>query len=83
MTLIINRIWSAVCSGDIDTLENLSIHWKGKKVIHLGFGIKHSLIMGALRNKEYETVCYLIKNGEQLLPHEIDEYFNIVKKFWS
>ena len=76
MTLIINKIWSAVCSGDIDTLEKLSIHWKGKKVILLGFGIKHSLIMGALRNKEYETVRYLIKNGEQLLSHEVKEFYN-------
>ena len=73
MKLITIKIWQAVCSGDIDTLDNLKEHWENKHITHLAFGIEHSLIMGALRNRNWQTVSYLIKNGESILPHEINE----------
>ena len=83
MELIINKIWSAVCSGDLEALESLKEHWEDKNVIHLGFGIKHSLIMGALRNRKWQTVSYLIKNGESILPHEINELLQDFKEVLS
>lgn len=73
MKLITTKIWQAVCSEDIDTLDNLKEHWENKHITHLAFGIEHSLIMGALRNRNWQTVSYLIKNGESILPHEINE----------
>lgn len=80
MELTKNKIWSAVCSGDIFTLEETIKEWQGKNITHLAFGIEHSLIMGALRNKEFQTVCYLIKNGENVLPHETEELLQYFKE---
>lgn len=68
-----DKIWQAVCSGDIITLETLYEYWQNKHITHLAFGIEHSLIMGALRNKEYATVNYLIKRGEIILSYETEE----------
>lgn len=81
MELILNKIWKATCSGDIETLEKLSEHWEGQNMVHLGFGNKHSLIMGALRNKEHKTVKYLISKGENILPHETKELLEEFKGF--
>lgn len=71
-----DQIWTAVCSGDIRTLDILKKHWENKNITHLAFGIEHSLIMGALRNKEYSTVIYLKKHGETVLPYETGELLN-------
>lgn len=78
MKLVTTKIWQAVCSGDIDTLDSLKEHWENKNITHLAFGIEHSLIMGALRNKEYLTVIYLVKHAETILSYEADE---LLKEF--
>lgn len=62
--IIIYILWSAACSGEIDILK--AYYENGGKVgrEYFKFGIAHSLIAGALRNKNYETVDYLLSVGE-------------------
>ena len=67
MELILNKIWKATCSGDIETLEKLSEHWEGQNMVHLGFGNK--------------TVKYLISKGENILAHETKELLEEFKGF--
>lgn len=57
-------LWSAACSGEIDILK--AYYENGGKVgrEYFKFGIAHSLIAGALRNRNYETVDYLLLVGE-------------------
>lgn len=67
----IDNLWTAVCCNDI---EYMKIYYAnggepGKK--YNRFGHDNSLIMGALRNKNYDMV---IRNGETLVVGEIDEY---------
>ena len=61
---IIYILWSAACSGEIDILK--AYYENGGKVgrEYFKFGIAHSLIAGALRNRNYETVDYLLSVGE-------------------
>lgn len=61
---IIYILWSAACSGEIDILK--AYYENGGKVgrEYFKFGIAHSLIAGALRNGNFETVDYLLSVGE-------------------
>ena len=78
-----DKIWQAVCSEDIETLDSLKEHWENKNITHLAFGIEHSLIMGALRNRNFKTVNYLIKNEESILPHETKELLQDFREILS
>ena len=63
---IIEILWGAACSGEIDTLK--AYYENGGKVNrrYFKFGIAHSLIAGALRNGQTETVKYLQSRGESV-----------------
>lgn len=75
------NLWSAVCNN---------IQWYVKNYFnkHLGepnqrydrFGYKNSLIMGALRNNNYDMVNLLKSFGETILVDELDEYKSLMAK---
>lgn len=72
-------IWTAVCCGDNKFIENAF----NKSLIkantrHHQFDADSSLIMGALRNKNYDTVEVLKSFGETILKDEVSEYKKIM-----
>lgn len=69
---ITETLWHAACSGDIETLK--AYYLSGGKIgrKYDEFGICHSLIAGAYRNGNFETVRYLLDVGEQPDEYETD-----------
>lgn len=70
----LENLWTAVCCNDIEFMKNYYENGGTPNKRYNSFGDNHSLIMGALRNKNYNMVELLIQNGETLLVGEIDEY---------
>lgn len=69
----INALWIAACSGDLDTLRS---YYSGVCEINRRyhkFGSDHSLIAGAYRNNQMETVDFLLDMGETIMEHERKE----------
>ncbi len=67
-------LWTAATSNDLDYIHN---HFKngGKPNQRFnGFGTNHSLIMGAVRNGNWDMVDALKGYGETILPEEQEEY---------
>lgn len=71
------ELFSAACAGDIPTLRDYYDHG-GKPNRRLDrFRKLHSLIAGALRNRETPTVYFLLSRGETAEPAEqeqLDEF---------
>ena len=76
-------VWQYACSGE---LENLKAYYQRGGMVNRryeAFGKSHSLIAGAYRNNEMETVKYLLSVGETILEHEVAEiqgYINQVRR---
>lgn len=71
--LTIEELWIAACSGDLDTLRS---YYSGVCELNRRyhkFGSDHSLIAGAYRNNQMETVDFLLDMGETILDHERTE----------
>ena len=69
----INALWNAACSGDLTTLRN---YYSGVCELNRRyhkFGSDHSLIAGAYRNGQIETVDFLLRMGETVMDHERSE----------
>lgn len=75
----IENMWTAVCVGDNEYIRKAydSEEIKPGTRIVL-FGEPVSFIMGALRNKNWETVELLKSYGETILKAEVDEYKRIM-----
>lgn len=76
----IEQLWSAACSGDIDTLKQYYRH--ESDVInrrYSKFKREHSLIMGAFRNRQFEIVDYLLSVGETVTEQEEEEILKELK----
>lgn len=61
----IEKLFSYACSGDIDKLKEY--YQSGEAAIGRTFhqfGKEHSLVMGAFRNDQFETVKFLLEMGE-------------------
>ena len=71
----INELWEYACSGNIEKLKEYYDNRYSK------FGEGHSLIMGAFRNNQFETVEYLMSEGERLSPKETAEIKTELRKF--
>lgn len=69
---ITEKLWYAACGGDIETLR--AYYMNGGKIgrTYKKFGICHSLIAGAYRNGNFDTVRYLLDIGEKPENHETD-----------
>lgn len=66
----IEKLWTAACNNDIEFMKE---YYERGGMPNKRYN-KNSLIMGALRNKNYNMVELLKQNGESLLAGEIDEY---------
>ena len=76
----IQNLWEYACCGDI---ENLKYYDDGGCVNrrYFEFGIEHSIVMGAFRNNQFETVDYLISVGEGITQAEQNELQSELKRF--
>lgn len=71
--LTIEELWIAACSGDLTTLRN---YYSGVCELnrrYTKFNREHSLIAGAYRNGQIETVDFLLRMGETIMDHERSE----------
>lgn len=67
------KLFEMACTGD---LENLDTYWKitgSLDVTCRKFGAEHSLVMGAFRNRQWETVRWLLEHGAKLTDSEQEE----------
>ena len=74
------QLFGLACSGNIKALED---YWNGEGDLHVTyqkFGKEHSLIMGALRNNQFETVEYLINVGETITDEEKEQILTELKR---
>lgn len=79
--MTIDELWSAACNGDVHKLK--CYFEQESHVINRRYkrgGREHSLIMGALRNNQFEIVEYLISVGETVTEIEKREMIPILKK---
>lgn len=78
---IVEAMWTAVCNDDRNFVKNAYNKdlIKPNTRYESGNG-KHSFIMGALRNRNYEMVDLLKSFGERILKVEVDEYKNEMAK---
>ena len=70
---ITEQLFGLACSGNIKALKD---YWNGEgdlNVTYERFGKEHSLIMGAFRNQQYDTVRWLKNHGCRLTDEEQDE----------
>lgn len=71
--LSIDELWTAACSGDLQTLQNYYNAGGEPNRRYERFGKEHSLIAGACRNEYMTVVDYLYSCGEKPLPYEEEE----------
>ncbi len=71
--LDMENLWIAACSGDNDELEKYYENGGEINRRYSKFGKSHSLIAGAYRNGNLDTVELLQKYGETPEEHERDE----------
>ena len=76
---ILDNMWTAVCSNDLNYVKNAfnKDMIKPNTRYQTGTG-KHSLIMGALRNNNFEMVDLLKSFGEKIQKSELEEYKKIM-----
>ena len=77
----INKLWEYACSGNIEKLKEYYTNGGSVNNRYSKFGEDHSLLMGAFRNNQFETVEYLMSEGERLSPKEIVEIKTELRKF--
>lgn len=77
---IVFELWQDACSGNVN---NLMKYFDGGGAINqrcYAFGKNHSLIAGAYRNRQYETIKYLLSVGETILPEESEEIQGFINR---
>ena len=77
----INKLWENACSGNIKALkEYYSKYPDGINKRYNRFNTEHSLIMGAFRNNQFETVEYLVSVGETVTDKEKENMLTELKR---
>lgn len=72
----IEKLWEYACSGDIEALKHYYLEeWGVINRRYCKFGNENSLIMGAFRNDQFETVKYLVSVGETITAEEHIELY--------
>lgn len=71
--MTMEKLWESACCGENDKLKEY--YENGGKINrrYRAFGKFHSLIAGAYRNGNLDTVDLLYKYGERPEAHEMDE----------
>ena len=77
----IKELWEYACSGNIEELKKYYDDGGSINNRYFKFGEGHSLIMGAFRNNQLDTVEYLISAGEEVTKKEYDEICVEMRKF--
>lgn len=77
----IDKLWEYACSGDIAALKEYYDNGGSINNRFFKFGEGHSLIMGAFRNGHFDTVEYLMSQGEQLSKKEHADIMNELRRF--
>ena len=75
-------LWSAATNNNLDFVHN---HYKNGGQPNQrfnGFGVPVSLIMGAVRNNNWDMADVLKGYGETILPEEQAEFDNLQNKHW-
>ena len=81
MNISIERLWTFACSGNIEALKAHYNKYPDKTNIRYNrFNTEHSLIMGAFRNNQLETVEYLMSVGETVTEKEKEEILKELKR---
>lgn len=68
-----DKIWSAACNGKIEVLSKYFNNGGEINKKYFKLGKNHSLIMGALRNCQYDTAKFLYNQGERIAVDEVSE----------
>ncbi len=64
------KLFELACAGETETLRKLYHSGQRLDVTYEKFGKEHSLIMGAFRNRQWDTVRWLLGSGAGLTPAE-------------
>ena len=72
-TTNVEQLFGLACSGNIKALEDYWNREGSLNVTYKRFGKKHSLIMGAFRNQQYDTANWLRNHGCRLTDEEQEE----------
>lgn len=76
----INKLWEHACSGNTDELKKYYDSGGSINNRYIKFGEGNSLIMGAFRNNQFDTVEYLMSVGEGISPKEYEEIQTEMRK---
>ena len=77
----IEKLWDFACGGDIKALKDYYLSECGiPNRRYNQFGEEHSLIMGAFRNGELDTVEYLMEVGETVTHEEEQEILDELRR---
>ena len=74
------KLWEYACNGDIEKLKKYYSEHNEINRRYCRFNKEHSLIMGALRNNQFETVEYLISVGETITDEEKEQILTELKR---
>ena len=80
MTEDINKLWEYACSGNTEKLKEYYENGGSINNRYFRFGESHSLIMGAFRNSQFDTVEYLMSVGEELTNKEFADVKSEIKR---
>ena len=75
------KLFEYACSGNIKKLKE---YYEGGGAIGNSinsFGSEHSLIMGAFRNDQFDTVEFLLEVGEKPTPEEQEEIKKQIRRW--
>ena len=78
--MLIYKLWEYACNGDIEKLKQYYSEHNEVNKRYYSFNKEHSLIMGALRNNQFETVEYLISVGETITDEEKEQILIELKR---
>lgn len=60
------KLFELACAGETETLRELYQNRQRLDVTYEKFGKEHSLIMGAFRNRQWDTARWLLGSGAKL-----------------
>lgn len=74
----LENLWTAVCCNDLEYMKKYYTNNGEPNRRYNRFDHNNSLILGALRNKNFQMVELLKQNGETILKGELEEYKQIM-----
>lgn len=75
------NLWNYACSGNLKKLKKYFENGGEVNRRYSKFNQEHSLIAGAYRNKQHDTVNFLLSVGETITLEEAEEFRDYLDKF--